>query len=587
MKTTRLLLPLLAILAGITVFLACNKYKDKPYVAPGLPADQMITASVQGRVLDQNGIPVQGAVVTSDTAGTTTDVNGAFSFNKIAMSSRFGYVKVTAPGYFAGSRSIITSAGGSNYVTITLIPRTARGAFPAANGGGVVVQIGDTVNFDPGTIVTASTNAAYTGTVHVYAAYLDPTSSSLSQNMPGDLRGIGSDGKETALQTFGMMVVELEGDGGEKLQIASGKTASITMTIPDTLLKAAPATIPLWYFNDTTGKWIEQGTATRKGNTYRGTTSHFTWWNCDAPQGTVNFKVRLKDQHGKALANYPIQFNAGGLGIRGGYTDSTGYAEGMIPKGVAMVFQVMSACNTLLYGVNVGPALTDQDLGTLTVVMDSVALTLKGKVVDCSDNPVASGYVNIAIDGQTYRAAVTAGSFIFTINRCQNSITDAQLTAGDFTTQQQGTTTTTSVNIDTVDVGQLSACGVVVDQFITINVAGSTFSVTTPPDAITYNHGSSETDITGVPSQQSNPVKEISMTFYALTGPGTISNNYHFSMNTNTQLFWGNALTFNVTDYGTVNGYMTGSISGTMVDTATFNRPSYTTTGTFKIKRTN
>src|ERR1700742_2255235 len=116
--------------------------------------------------------------------------------------------------------------------------------------------------------------------------------------MPGDLRGIGSDGNETALQSFGMMDVEMVDDAGNKLQIASGQQASLTFSIPDTLLSLAPATIPLWYFNDSSGRWIQQGSAVKQGNTYVGQVGHFTYWNCDAPMGTVNFKVHVIDQFG-------------------------------------------------------------------------------------------------------------------------------------------------------------------------------------------------------------------------------------------------------------------------------------------------
>ena len=47
--------------------------------------------------------------------------------------------------------------------------------------------------------------------------------------MPGDLKGIGLDGEEMGLKTFGMAAIELIGSGGQKLNLASGSTASLTM----------------------------------------------------------------------------------------------------------------------------------------------------------------------------------------------------------------------------------------------------------------------------------------------------------------------------------------------------------------------
>jgi hypothetical protein len=83
--------------------------------------------------------------------------------------------------------------------------------------------------------------------VNVYATYLDPTDSTLPLHMPGDLRGINTANLETGLQSFGMMGVELQDDAGNPLQIAAGQTATITMTIPASLLASAPATIPQRY----------------------------------------------------------------------------------------------------------------------------------------------------------------------------------------------------------------------------------------------------------------------------------------------------------------------------------------------------
>jgi len=159
------------------------------------------------------------------------------------MSSRFGYVTVKKQGYFTGSRSILTNAGSSNYVSIQLIPRVSKGSFASATGGTIKVQTGDTVTFAGSSVVTAATNGTYTGDVHVYAAYLDPTDANVFKYMPGDLRGIGLDGKETGLQSFGMMVVELEGDAGEKLQIAASQKATLSWAIPASLQATAPTTM--------------------------------------------------------------------------------------------------------------------------------------------------------------------------------------------------------------------------------------------------------------------------------------------------------------------------------------------------------
>ena len=53
--------------------------------------------------------------------------------------------------------------------------------------------------------------------------------------MPGDLRGTDTSGRTVGLQTFGMVAVELEGSAGQRLKLASGKTATISLPIPAAL----------------------------------------------------------------------------------------------------------------------------------------------------------------------------------------------------------------------------------------------------------------------------------------------------------------------------------------------------------------
>jgi hypothetical protein len=574
----------------LVAFFACSKYNSgNNTTTDTTPPDQTVTASLQGRVLDENGLPVKDAAVSSGTATTTTDVNGVFTFKDISMSSRFGFVKVVKQGYFTGSRSILTNAGGQNYINIHLLPRVAKGNFSASGGGNVVVQAGNTVTFGGGTVVNAATNAAYSGNVNVFATYLDPTNAALPNQMPGDLRGISASGKEVALQSFGMMAVELEGDAGEKLQIASGKKATLTLAIPAALQASAPDSIPLWYFNDTTGKWIEQGTATRQGNNYVGQVGHFTFWNCDAPSGTVNFKIRLKDQHGNPLAYTYIQFTSPTYGARGGYTDSSGYAQGLIPKGQSLLLQVMSSCNTLLYGVNVGPALTDQDLGNPTVDVESASLTLQGTVVDCSNSPVTNGYVNAYIEGLNYRAAVSNGSFTLTINRCSVAPVDAQLTGGDYGSAQQGTASTVSVTTGSKNVGQLSACGTSLTQFINVTLNGTTYSVTAPPDSVSYYYQSqpAASYFWGNSAVGVSPGIRFDFQIPNLTGTGAYTTT-GFDMGVGSQTYWplsGTSIQYSITGYGPVNGFITGNLSGTMQDTVS--RVTYPMTGSFNVRRTN
>jgi len=582
LKKTLYTLGLTLVVVSLVAFFACNKSSSADSGTGAnnnnIPPEQTVTASIQGRVLDENGVPVQGAAVSSGVATTTTDVNGVFTFSKTSMSSRFGFVKVVKQGYFTGSRSIITNGGAYNYVSIQLKPRTSKGGFPAATGGTIAVQPGDTAAFPAAAVINAATNATYTGNVNVYTAYLDPTAQDLYKYMPGDLRGIGADGKETALQSFGMLAVELQGDAGEKLQLAAGKKAMLTWAIPASLQAIAPSTIPLWYFNDSTGRWIEEGTAVRIGNSYVGQVGHFTYWNCDVPMGTVNFKVHLKDQHGNPLAYTYIQFHSDAYGTRGGYTDSSGFAQGLIPKGQTLVMHAVTECGNVLAGANVGPALADQDLGTITVTLADAELTLTGSVVDCLNNPVDSGWVTVLVDGLDYNAAVAKGSFTLPINRCYNSNTSVKLTAGDFKTLQVSSSVTVTASTGKVDAGVLSTCGNPIDQYITCNFNGKQYDWTIPGDKVFYTS-------TSVYASSTDGSKTIYFQLYtplSATGPYR-SDLALYAPGLNSA--GTNQLTVNITSFGSVNSYVIGTFSGSLMDSVA--QKSYPVTGSLKVKRTN
>lgn len=459
---------LLAFAALILIGISCNKDaspSSSTNTNPNnIPAEVTVTASLQGRVVDGNGLPIQGAVVTSGTASTTTDVNGVFSFSDISMSSRFGYVKAAKDGYFTGSKSIMTGGGSSNFMSIQLAAETATNSFPAPTGGviaapvsgSISVPAGDTIGFSDSAVVNTGGGTAYTGAVYVYAIALDATDSLLYNSMPGDLRGIGSDGQETGLQSFGILDLELKDGAGNALQIAAGKSATVTWSIPASLQSVAPAAVPLWYFNDTTGRWIQQGTAVRSGNSYLGQVSRCSWWTCAQPMATVNFNVTFKDQYGNPLSYAYYIFKAQNTGTRGGYTNSAGFAQGLVPKGESLTLKIVSQCGNLLGGVNIGPALGDQTLGTVTVNTIGGLLTLTGTVVDCSNAPVDSGSVSANVDGLNYKASVKNGAFTMAVNRCYSTQITVDLIPED--SQITGNATSVNVSIGNVAVGQLTAC---------------------------------------------------------------------------------------------------------------------------------
>jgi len=562
MKLSRFV-TLLALPLALLLYYSCEKSdKGDP---PKNPPDN-ITAEVYGRVTDNDNVPVQGATVIAGTATTTTDVNGYFRIRNASLHKTNGFIKVEKEGYFQGSRTFTPNAGTTNYVFIQLLKKMVSGTFPAASGGNITVTSGGSINFPANGIVNAANNAAYTGNVSVYAYFINPTAARFREMMPGALRGINSNNQAVGLKSYGMMAVELTGTGGEKLQLANGKSATILFPIPTTLQAQAPATIPLWIFNDTTGVWKQEGSATKQGSNYSGTVSHFSFWNCDDPFPVVDFTVTIKDQN-----NTPLRYGEVVLKIIGdtlsvnGYTDSTGKVSGPVPVNKAMQMQVYNRCGALVHTQQIGPFAAATDLGTITIPgVVSVSLTISGSAVNCSGAAVTNGVVNVALNNNNYRSNINNGNFSIVIDRCDQSPATAKLQAIDFNATQQGPLTDLAVTSGTANAGQLSACGDQINQFITYTLGTLNVSLL-PPDSVRAGRSGSMTSISGYHPNQSN------YTYFRFTGnaqPGTYAIDSIYIETPANYTRWKKSGNFNITitEYGAVGGIIAGSFSGNVFD---------------------
>jgi hypothetical protein len=589
MKTNRLIWAATLLAAVLITVIACRKGVDSSS-GPKTPPDEQVEASLEGRVLDENGFPVKEAAVTSGSATTTTDIDGVFRFTNIRLSTRFGFVKVTKPGYFTGSRSILTNAHSQNFVEIHLLPRELKGSFTAASGGAITVEGGNTVSFGAGAVMNAGNGAVYSGNVHVYATYLDPTASDLPGKMPGDLRGIRASGQETGLQSFGMMAVDLEGDGGEKLQLAAGKTATVRIAIPASLQSTAPANIPLWHFDDSTGKWIEEGTSVRQGNYYVGQVGHFSFWNWDLAMALVGIKARVVDQHGNPLVYKIVQLSSPAYGTREGVTDTSGFLQGWLPKDQTFVLKVLDGCRNVLHTQNVGPTVGDLDLGTLSVTLNTAPLTLSGTVVNCFGKPVVNGHVIAMIEGLPFHAAVTNGSFTMNVSRCSSAQTKAMLTAIDFDADQQGSAVPVYVGTGVADAGELSACGQVLDQYITFTLKGLDFYLMSPRDTVLVSPSyelpqyGTITDIEML-SRRIRPVVNAILMLSELHGTGDVTVAEIDLVAMNGVYYSEGTPACTITRYGGIGEYIEGTFSGMVKPQGVTNAEPVPVTGSFRIKR--
>src|SRR5258706_4903524 len=268
-----------------TAVVSCHKgngsgnQTDPP---PNLSQPAPVHASVQGKVVDENNSPVAGATVKAGNSTTTTDSKGIFIFSNIQLDRYASVVTVEFGGYFKAFRTFSIKSGVVDFIKFKLIRKLIGQTVFSQSGGTVTLPGNSAVTIAPGSIVFKSNNQPFAGLVEVNASFIDPTAADIAETVPGSFMAIDSMNNSTVLKSFGLMTVELRSQGiGDPLQIAPNKTARLKIGIPASLQSSAPASIPFWMLDETTGLWRQQGRANKINNAYETTVYHFSSWNCD------------------------------------------------------------------------------------------------------------------------------------------------------------------------------------------------------------------------------------------------------------------------------------------------------------------
>lgn len=459
---------------------------------------ETVRAGIRGVVIDENNQPVAGATVTSGSNTTTTDRYGVFQFNNITLLKANGTVKVVKAGYFNGNKSFYTTAGITHNLRIRLQSKTINGSFSATTSGTVTLSTGAKLVIPANSVTDASGNP-YNGIVNISMAWIDPSSPNLPELVQGDLRGLTTSGEERGLETYGMIGVEMTGAGNTFLKMATGKTAELSFPIPSSMAGTAPSTIDLWHFDEATGRWKQEGSATKTGSMYIANVSHFSFWNCDAPFPLINLCMTLiNSAHNTPLNNVQVRIKRANGSYGYGWTDSSGNLCGMVPKNEPLILQVMDQCHNVVYTQNIGPFSSNTNLGNIMVSIPPVnSLTITGTVTNCTGGNITNGAAIIYTNGaHQYVVPVTNGTFSFTVINC-NGLLNFTVMGVDYSNMQSGAAISGSGNSGTVNIGTVQACGTSAVQFAQYIIDGNIYTFVNPPDMFYVN------DSTGAPAPYS------------------------------------------------------------------------------------
>lgn len=524
-----------------------------------------MTKSFTGQIVDESNNPVASVAITVGNKTANTDINGVFIINNATVHEKFAFIKAKKTGYLDGSRSLVPT-NGMNYARITLLSGTIVGTVNSGTSGSVSLGNGSKVTFD-GNFKT-ETGQPYTGVVSVIMKHLDPSDPSTVDKMPGMLLAANSSGEERVLETFGMMNIELRGAASQKLQLST--TAQIEMPISTSQLASAPATIPLWHFDETLGYWKEEGAATKQGTKYVGTVSHFSWWNCDAQFPTIRLCVTVVNSNGVPLANVKVGIRrASNSYTVNGFTNSQGQVCGLVPANETLTMVVFDSCGNAVSTTSIGPFSADTTLPNLVISNSSIQSTLvQGNLLKCDGTNVTNGYVLMRYGNQNLMSTVTNGAFSFTMLVCSATDTAFRLEGFDYDNLQTTNPINFTFTTPITNVGNITACNSI-SEFISYRIdsnpvryiiANITASVGT-----TSGSNSSGMSISGYNSTTPNTTERL-----YLFGNTSIPGIYTTSMFSIESVETGpiniqtvNAVSFNLSSVGAIGQYIDITFNGT------------------------
>ncbi len=370
---------------------------------------------IRGLVSDDIGNPLSDVTIHVDGRTLSTDGLGGFVIQNLQSNPRDSkQLRFEAEGFLPVSRLITVLSENVINLNVSMIPIPPEESFNAQDGYVAQVSESATITFFENGIV--SNGQPYNGQVFVKTFHLAKDDEQLFQRLPGDLIGLDQEQTLQQLETYGMIYATLEDENGNELQPDPAATARLTIDIPEDYVSIAPAQMPLWYFDESLGFWVEEGIAIRNGNTYEGTVTHFSWWNIDIP---VNFLVNVcmtvtNENTGEPLKNTQILFSSGRneFGIQ--TTNDDGSLCVSLPGESNIELSLKSGCQ-FADSQTIGPFASNQDDVNVSLSINEDAIvTISGSVTACRDTAIDAESLTVARDGYRQIVNISAdGSYSF------------------------------------------------------------------------------------------------------------------------------------------------------------------------------
>ncbi len=459
------------LLCGLSI-LSCRKEIDSLIIdKEEAPPTVLIESALRGKVVDEGGVPLANVALQIENEIAFTDANGVFHIVKAEVKKSGSLIKATATGFFTASSNINFTADGGSYVQLTMLEKETPELIQSSVGGSFTNSQGVKVTIPANSIVDQNNNA-YNGTVNVYTRHLNPLDENLGAIMPGDLNASGENGEALALETYGMVMIELESESGMPLEINDNAKFDLEIPIPAELLDDAPGVIPLWFFNLEEEEWLLTGSCDKVGNSYHCSVPYTGSWNCDVdlPAICLSGQIYNSDSTFAAYVQVIVEDLSNNF-IYWGYTDSLGYFCGSVPQGAPLQITIKDLCDNTVYTESIGPYANDFELADIYLddVINQFMIKVMGSIMHCLSNDVANGHLAVRYPGNISIYPITAGGFAADLTFNCVDFPDLEISA--YSNRQRNSTIVNNFNdFADIDLGLQPTCEELPDSFgLTIN----------------------------------------------------------------------------------------------------------------------
>lgn len=363
--------------------------------SPTKPSDNY--GVVAGTVFAPGKSVLPGVSVSIGNQSTITNNDGKFIISGVSPSSRV-LVNFAISGRTSSQKVVSVTKGNTTYLSTTLFPIYAANfsaVSPISIDSGIHIEI-------PASAFETSAGTPFTGTVRAEVHYFDPTLPECLDAFPGSFSGIRTDGSTVMFESYGFVSASfcdaLNPD--QILSLAEGKEAELTAPIPYALQADAPATMPLWYYDEETGNWREEGVATKVGTTYVGSVTHFSYWNFDHPvliddQATITGKVTAADRATPISGAQVVATGVSYAGYTTAYTNNDGEFSISVKANSSLKLQAFAGTSGSQPSATFTSPAGGQSLEVADLEILDHSFYIMGKLVDSAGNPL-TGYGQVA-----------------------------------------------------------------------------------------------------------------------------------------------------------------------------------------------